>query len=60
MKYKYIPDAADGVAGIKFRQFLDMKNAREARRKARLMHERANAGQDTRKDDGEHCPGQGQ
>ena len=43
MKYKYIPTAADGESGIRFRMMLDMKNAREARRKARRLNERTQA-----------------
>ena len=39
MKYKYIPSAADGESGVRYRKFLDMKNARESRRKARRIHE---------------------
>ena len=50
MKYKYIPTAADGESGIRFRMMLDMKNAREARRKARRLNDKTQAsyaGQDT-------------
>ena len=50
MKYKYIPTAADGESGIKFRMMLDVKNAREARRKARRLNDKKKAsyaGQDT-------------